>query len=92
MCCRGLLRRLLGAYLNVEPGEVRFATGPAGKPELEDLAHSRLHFNVTHSHGLALYAVAHDILVLQKYVAEVHAEPDETATSLIPISSDSPST
>jgi 4'-phosphopantetheinyl transferase len=51
---RGLLRTLLGAYLAIDPRAIRFDTGPAGKPSLRG---SGLHFNVTHSHGLALFAV-----------------------------------
>jgi 4'-phosphopantetheinyl transferase len=55
---RGLLRTLLACYLDTEPERLRFALGPAGKPELCEPAGTGLHFNVTHSHGLALYAVS----------------------------------
>ena len=54
---RGLLRTLLAAYLDVDPMRIRFALGQAGKPELREPAGTGLHFNVTHSHGLALYAL-----------------------------------
>ncbi len=32
---RGLVRRILGHYMRVEPAHVRFAYGPQGKPALE---------------------------------------------------------
>jgi 4'-phosphopantetheinyl transferase len=54
---RGLLRTLLASYLDVEPARLGFAVGPAGKPELREPAGTQLHFNVTHSHGLVMYAV-----------------------------------
>ncbi len=55
---RALLRTLLGRYLCCDPRTVRFRSGPQGKPELADCPwHRPVHFNVTHSHGLALYAV-----------------------------------
>jgi 4'-phosphopantetheinyl transferase len=58
---RGLLRAMLGAYLGLRPGEVHFRYGPHGKPSLADgLRPARLRFNVTHSGGLALVAVALD--------------------------------
>ena len=54
---RGFLRLLLGRYLNIAPEEVRFAYGPYGKPSLADEhAASRLRFNASHSHELAVYA------------------------------------
>src|SRR5260370_19470867 len=56
---RGLLRTLLASYLKAKPECLRFALGPAGKPELREPADANLHFNVTHSHGLVMYAVTH---------------------------------
>jgi 4'-phosphopantetheinyl transferase len=50
------LRRLLAGYLGTDPRDIRFAVGPAGKPELREPA-APLHFNITHSRGLALFAV-----------------------------------
>ena len=55
---RGLLRTILGEYLDTEPGELRFRTGPHGKPELAD-TDSSLRFNLSHSDGLMLLAVTH---------------------------------
>lgn len=54
---RGVLRALLGRYLNVAPAELRFAYSPHGKPSLDGPAGTP-RFNVSHTHGLALYAFA----------------------------------
>lgn len=51
---RGVLRALLGRYLECEPAEVAFVYGPQGKPSL---AESSLRFNLAHSGGLALCAL-----------------------------------
>ena len=56
---RGLLRTLLGRYLDSPPGRLSFSYGPYGKPTLSGEDDGRaLRFNVSHSHGVALYAVA----------------------------------
>ncbi len=52
---RAMLRRLLGRYLGQAPGALAFARGAHGKPFLQE---GTLHFNVSHSHELALYAIA----------------------------------
>jgi 4'-phosphopantetheinyl transferase len=55
---RGVLRVLLGRYLNREPSALRFSYGSHGKPALADKpGREALRFNVSHSHGLALVAV-----------------------------------
>jgi 4'-phosphopantetheinyl transferase len=52
--CRGLLRGLLGEFLGVEPAAVPLAYLPSGKPVLG--AAEELHFNVTHTDGIAVLA------------------------------------
>ena len=54
----GVLRALVGHYLERDPRTLRFARGAQGKPELERgrTGGSRLSFNLSHSGGLALYA------------------------------------
>ncbi|HXD85705.1 MAG TPA: 4'-phosphopantetheinyl transferase superfamily protein [Urbifossiella sp.] len=52
---RGLLRRLLGGYLGTSPHAVPITYILNGKPVL---AGSTLHFNVTHTHGLGIIAIA----------------------------------
>jgi 4'-phosphopantetheinyl transferase len=51
---RGALRRLLGGYLNRAPASLLLVYGAKGKPALEPTA--GIHFNVTHSGGLAVFA------------------------------------
>ena len=47
---RGYLRTILSRYLNIAPNLVNFSYGSQGKPALaEDLAVSKLQFNVSHS-------------------------------------------
>ncbi|HEY5343802.1 MAG TPA: 4'-phosphopantetheinyl transferase superfamily protein [Solirubrobacteraceae bacterium] len=57
---RGVLRALLGRYLERDPRELRFAFGPHGKPALlpdGQTPTAGLRFNLSHSGGLALVAV-----------------------------------
>jgi 4'-phosphopantetheinyl transferase len=54
---RGILRKLLGHYLNLKPETLRFAYSSYGKPTLAAPEASSLQFNVSHSADLALYAV-----------------------------------
>ena len=56
---RGVLRAILGRYLDMEPSQLRFCYGSHGKPALaQEAGEQALRFNVSHSHGLALYAIA----------------------------------
>ena len=58
---RGLLRAILARYLHGGPDRLRFCYGAHGKPALVDSrGKPPLRFNVSHSGGLALYAVACD--------------------------------
>jgi 4'-phosphopantetheinyl transferase len=50
---RGILRTLLGHYLDAPPQSLSLAYGPHGKPVLSQLT---LHFNVSHSENYALFA------------------------------------
>jgi 4'-phosphopantetheinyl transferase len=55
---RGFLRLLLGWYLNTDPMQLQFAYGAWGKPSLAgEFGENQLRFNMSHSHGVALYAV-----------------------------------
>ena len=62
IAARGILRVLLARYLFLEPAEIAFSYGPHGKPALvmDPGSTSALHFNVSHSNGLALFAFALD--------------------------------
>ncbi len=56
---RGLLRVILGRYLAVDPARLTFRYGSRGKPSLDGtLSGYDLRFNLAHSQGMALYALA----------------------------------
>lgn len=61
---RGVLRHLLGCYLNIAPRDVCFAYSSKGKPRLApELSGCGLKFNLSHSHGRLLVAVAYGLEV-----------------------------
>src|SRR5439155_15836563 len=56
---RGLLRVILARYLGLHPESLRFCYGNYGKPSLEPECNTgQLSFNMSHSQGLAIYAVS----------------------------------
>lgn len=55
LAVRGMLRRTLASYLDVDPRSLLFELGPYGKPYLLDYP---LHFNLSHSGDTLLIAVA----------------------------------
>jgi len=58
---RGILRILLGCYLGVEPESVQFSRGEHGKPLIADALNGEaLHFNLSHSQNMAIYAFSGD--------------------------------
>jgi 4'-phosphopantetheinyl transferase len=57
IAARGILRELLGRYLHCSPETLEFTYSKHGKPSLsESAAAPDIQFNVSHSHGLALFA------------------------------------
>lgn len=58
VAARGLLRRILSRYCGLPPGQLKFDYNAYGKPCLrEEVNGQDVRFNVSHSGGLALYAV-----------------------------------
>jgi 4'-phosphopantetheinyl transferase len=58
---RGVLRELLGRYLTEPAENITFGTGKHGKPFLlQGPGRAPIRFNLSHSHGFALYAFALD--------------------------------
>lgn len=56
---RGLLRIIISGYLKIEPGRLRFRYNSYGKPSLaNEFNATSSKFNLSHSHGLAVFAVA----------------------------------
>jgi 4'-phosphopantetheinyl transferase len=72
----GILRNILGRYLNIEPKRLKFFYSSHGKPTLGGVTdgHS-LCFNMSHSHGLALFAFAWNRKVGVD-VEYIHSMPD----------------
>lgn len=59
VAARGLLRAILGRYLELPPGDLRFANNRYGKPAIaSETAGQPIQFNLSHSHGVALFAVS----------------------------------
>lgn len=58
IAARGVLRTILGCYSNRAPECLSFCYGSHGKPALAgESDRDAIRFNVSHSHGVALYAV-----------------------------------
>ena len=54
---RGMLRSLLARYLGMSAADIRFCVNAHGKPALDfGGGNAEPHFNLSHSHGLALFA------------------------------------
>lgn len=88
---RGILRRLLSNYLDRQPYEFIFEYNKFGKPFLPyAFGGDNFRFNLSHSHGLALYAFAlnHEVGIDIEYIREDFSDleiadrffsPDEVA-------------
>jgi|SRR5580698_420145 4'-phosphopantetheinyl transferase len=58
IAARGILRTILGRYLDRAPQALTFIYGAYGKPSLAlESDANPIRFNISHSHGTALYAV-----------------------------------
>ena len=57
---RGILRLLLGRYLDLSPRSIAFVHGPHGKPYLAPGCPLDISFNISHSAAIALFAFARD--------------------------------
>lgn len=58
LASRLVLRQILSRYLEMDPGHICFRSTPFGKPALDPMCGGgSVCFNVSHSHGLALYAI-----------------------------------
>jgi 4'-phosphopantetheinyl transferase len=58
VAARGILRCLLGAYLDLAPGKLVFQYGSHGKPALSGGLEKTISFNLSHSEDLAFYGFA----------------------------------
>lgn len=57
---KGVLREILAHYLKNQPESIELTAGPHGKPQIASL---ECHFNLSHSHDIAVYAVSKAFLV-----------------------------
>jgi 4'-phosphopantetheinyl transferase len=75
--CHGVLRVLLGRYLDADPRRLRFASGAHGKPALLGDSATGLSFNLSHSAGVAVYGftptgpIGVDVEVVRRPIDEV---------------------
>lgn len=78
------LRRILGAYLDCEPGQLSFAANRFGKPRVA--GERRLNFNLSHSRHFAMLAVStetevgvdvEDVRPIESEVAQHYFSPVE---------------
>lgn len=76
---RGILRLLLGKLLQIDPANVPIGYTGAGKPILE-IDPPPLHFNVTHTDGLALIALAQRKLGIDVERLRTVANPEGLVT------------
>jgi len=60
VAAHGVLRDLLGRYLETQPDRISYVYNACGKPDLSPEFDGRLKFNLSHSAGLALIAFAAD--------------------------------
>jgi 4'-phosphopantetheinyl transferase len=59
IAARGMLRQMLGRFLDIAPSKIRFQYSKFGKPSLsEDFNSSSLKFNISHSDGKVILAFA----------------------------------
>jgi 4'-phosphopantetheinyl transferase len=57
----GILRDLLARYLSCKPGAIEYVLGSQGKPSVSSPGELLpLRFNLSHSHGMAIVAIARD--------------------------------
>ena len=74
--CRGILRRLLGDFLRIDPAWIQFRYSASGKPALAGIADEEMiHFNLAYSHHqvVFVFTLGHQIGVDIEYVQEIPA-------------------
>ena len=79
--CRGVLRQLIGTYLDIAPQQVIFSYGKHGKPYLCQTINyaNDLKFNISHSENLAVMA----FVIGQEIGVDVEKNHDKLDTSSI---------
>jgi 4'-phosphopantetheinyl transferase len=57
---RGLLRNVLALYTGISPAGLQFSVSTYGKPQLSGADGQTVHFNLSHTRGMAVLAVSRD--------------------------------
>jgi len=57
---RGVIRTLIGRYLDVDPAECAFVANEYGRPSLSHPAGGTLAFNISHTNGMVVCALARE--------------------------------
>ncbi|MEI8132724.1 MAG: 4'-phosphopantetheinyl transferase superfamily protein [Leptolinea sp.] len=78
---RGILRLILGRYLDMKPEDLTFTTGQFGKPFLSNPVDTSINFSLTHSSNLILFAIG------KRKNIGIDVEKIEEKTDLVGISS-----
>jgi len=73
---RGMIRTLVGQYLDVDPAACRFAADRYGRPSLTHPAGRPLAFNISHTAGLVTCAIARD--------GEIGVDVEDTTRDVTP--------
>ena len=74
MAGRAALREVLGRTLGVAPAAIEICPGVRGRPQLADRS-ARIDFNVSHTRGVALIAIARDAPLATRIGVDIeHAE------------------
>lgn len=63
VAARGVLRNILAIHLSHAPDRLKFAYSEHGKPFVIEPADTRIEFNLSHSSGVAIYAVSRGLKV-----------------------------
>ncbi len=82
IAARGILRILLSSYVGYRPENLVFSYGLHGKPDLAGGLKAGLSFNVSHSGGLAVFAIAKE-LKIGVDIEEIHPVKDLEAAASI---------
>jgi 4'-phosphopantetheinyl transferase len=83
----GILRSIMGRYLSVDPGQLRFHHTQYGKPELIDASGlEKIHFNMSHSREMALFAFSrtHELGIDIEYIHDIPDLPNIIEISFSP--------
>ena len=82
MAGRAALRQVLGLTLGIAPAEVAIRRGVRGRPELED-RHARIDFNVSHTGGVALMAIACDVAPTTRIGVDIEHSEREAGVDML---------